>query len=239
MDVGTATAQMTYFRFFQMLKLMYWLHKATPSVLISLLSFGEIRAMKVRAHSISSPIIPAKIYSIHQLIASHSQFESLERFGGSRTGGKLETRPETYLEGGRQADVDDDRVQKERQGDGKNGATGGDDAIDQTQSFLEVVAQDNQRWIVSQWRAGTEEDPVGQIQHLHLVKKKHSINISAVASSLRQLYVLEGEGGRQHAAAGNGSAQNGRPAESEGIDQNSGQRRNEERHADGKRSHQS
>ena len=35
------------------------------------------------------------------------------------------------------------------------------------------MAQNHQRWIVSQWGASAEQDPVRQVQHFNLMRSKH------------------------------------------------------------------
>jgi len=46
--------------------------------------------------------------------------------------------------------------------DGEDGASGGDDSVDQAQVPLEVVTQDHQGGRVGQGRAAAEQDPVGE-----------------------------------------------------------------------------
>ncbi len=46
--------------------------------------------------------------------------------------------------------------------DGEDGASGGDDSVDQAQVPLEVVTQDHQGGSVGQGRAAAEQDPVGE-----------------------------------------------------------------------------
>ena len=58
------------------------------------------------------------------------------------------------------------------QPDGEDGATGGDNPVDDAHPLLEVVAQDGEGGGVDQAGSGSKHDAIGEVQNLHLVKNR-------------------------------------------------------------------